>query len=170
MAAPATLIAMREPGRGSRLIQPKAMNALAPPDHRSYDPTFLRELLERARTIAVVGASPDPWRPSFGVAGYMKRAGYRIIPVNPTTAGQMVHGEPCRASLREVLDTVDLVNVFRRPDAIPSVVEEAIGAGAPALWLQLGIRHMEAARRAEAAGLTVVMDRCISVEHRRLIG
>jgi predicted CoA-binding protein len=145
------------------------MSALASPDHRSYDPAFLRGLLERARTIAVVGASPDPWRPSFGVTGYMKRAGYRIIPINPTTTGQMVHGEPCRASLRDVLDTVDLVNVFRRTDAVPEVVEEAIAAGAPALWLQLGVRHLEAARRAEAAGLTVVMDRCISVEHSRLM-
>jgi predicted CoA-binding protein len=99
----------------------------------------------------------------------MKRAGYRIIPINPTTTGQMVHGEPCRASLRDVLDTVDLVNVFRRTDAVPEVVEEAIAAGAPALWLQLGVRHLEAARRAEAAGLTVVMDRCISVEHSRLM-
>lgn len=145
------------------------MSALASPDHRSYDPAFLRELLGRARTIAVVGASPDPWRPSFGVTGYMKRAGYRIIPVNPTCVGQMVHGEPCRGSLREVLDTVDLVNVFRRPDAVPEVVEDAIAAAAPALWLQLGVRHLEAARRAEAAGLTVVMDRCISVEHSRLM-
>jgi predicted CoA-binding protein len=145
------------------------MSTLAFPDHRSYDPAFLRELLERARTIAVVGASPDPWRPSFGVTGYMKRAGYRIIPVNPTSVGQMVHGEPCRGSLREVLDTVDLVNVFRRPDAVPEVVEDAIAAGAPALWLQLGVQHLEAARRAEAAGLTVVMDRCISVEHSRLM-
>lgn len=145
------------------------MTAVAAPDHRTYEPAFLRGLLERARTIAVVGASPDPWRPSFGVAGYLKRAGYRIIPVNPTTLGQMVHGEPCRASLRDIRDEIDLVNVFRRPDAVPAIVADAIAVGAPALWLQLGIRHLDAAREAEAAGVAVVMDRCISVEHRRLL-
>lgn len=138
-------------------------------DHVTYDPAALRSLLERTRTIAVVGASPDPWRPSFGIVGYLKRAGYRVVPVNPTALGQMVHGEPCRASLREILEDIDLVNVFRRPEFIPEVVDEAIAVKAPALWLQLGIHHAEAARRAEAAGMEVVMNRCISVEHRRLM-
>ncbi len=138
-------------------------------DHVTYDPAALRSLLERTRTIAVVGASPDPWRPSFGIVGYLKRAGYRVVPVNPTALGQMVHGEPCRASLREILEDIDLVNVFRRPEFIPEVVDEAIAVKAPALWLQLGIQHAEAARRAEAAGIEVVMNRCISVEHRRLM-
>ena len=129
-------------------------------DHVTYDPAELRGLLERTRTLAVVGASPDPWRPSFGIVGYLKRAGYRVVPVNPTALGQMVHGEPCRASLREILEDIDLVNVFRRPE----FVEDAIEVKAPALWLQLGIHH------AEAAGMEVVMNRCISVEHRRLMG
>lgn len=146
------------------------MSVSTEPDHRTYDPALLRSLLQRARTIAVVGASADPWRPSFGVTGYLKRAGYRIIPINPTIPGQLVHGEPCRSSLRDVLDEIDLVNVFRRPEAVPQVVQDSIAVRAPALWLQLGVRHLEAARRAEAAGIAVVMDRCISVEHRRLLG
>lgn len=128
----------------------------------------IRDLLARARTIAVVGASADPWRPSFGVMAYLKKAGYRLIPVNPRAIGQTVHGEAFRPSLADIREPVDLVDVFRRPDAVAPVVDEAIAAGIPALWLQLGVRNDEAARRAESAGLTVVMDRCISVEHRRL--
>jgi uncharacterized protein len=138
-------------------------------DHRAYTPDYLRRILERARTIAVVGASTDPWRPSFGVMGYLNRTGYRLIPINPTAMGQSLYGEPFRADLREIDDTIDLVNVFRRLDYIPEVVEAAIAVGAPALWLQLGIAHPEAARRAEAAGMQVVMNRCISVEHSRLM-
>ena len=137
-------------------------------DHLDYDPAFLRAILERTKTIAVVGASPEPWRPSFGVSGYLLRAGYRVIPVNPTAAGQSLHGEPFRSSLRDILERVDLVNVFRRPAFVPAVIDEAIAIGALAVWLQLGIRHPLAAEKAKAAGLDLVMDRCISVEHRRL--
>jgi predicted CoA-binding protein len=133
------------------------------------DSAYLRGILQSARTIAVVGASPDPWRPSFGIVGYLKRAGYRVIPVNPTALGESVHGEPCRASLRDLGEDIDLVDVFRRLEFIPEVVEDAIAIHAPVLWLQLGIRHAEAARRAQAAGMKVVMDRCISIEHRRLM-
>ena len=135
----------------------------------AYPPDYLRGILSRARTIAVVGASADPWRPSFGVTGYLHRAGYRIIPVNPTALGQTLYGEPFRAGLHDIAEQVDLVNVFRRPDAVPAVVEEAIAIRAPALWLQLGIIHQAAAERAEEAGLDVVMNRCISVEHSRLM-
>ena len=137
-----------------------------PATPRKVPPTP-REVLERTRVIAVVGASPDPWRPSFGVTGYLKRAGFRIIPVNPMALGAMLHGEPFAASLAEA-GPVDLVDVFRRPDAVPEVVEEAIALGLPAVWLQLGIRHPGARARAEAAGVAYVEDRCISVEHARL--
>lgn len=138
-------------------------------DHHAYAPDYLRGILERAKTVAVIGASPEPWRPSFGVMGYLQRAGYRIIPVNPTALGQSVHGEPIVGSLRDVAGSVDLVDIFRRPEAVPEAVEAAIAAGAPAVWMQLGIRHDAACARAEAAGLAVVMNRCISIEHSRLM-
>ena len=137
-------------------------------DHLDYEPSFLRALLERTETIAMVGASPEPWRPSFGVSAYLRRAGYRVIPVNPTAAGESLHGEPFRSSLHDITERVDLVNVFRRPEFVPAVIDEAIAVGAPAVWLQLGIRHPLAAEQAKAAGIDLVMDRCITVEHRRL--
>jgi len=145
-----------------------AMQGQTTIDHRAYAPDYLRGILERTRTIAVVGASTDPWRPSFGVMGYLHRAGYRLIPVNPTALGRSLYGEPFRARLEEIGAPVDLVNVFRRPEYIPSIVEEVIAIGAPALWLQMGITHLAAAARAEAAGIQVVMNRCISMEHSRL--
>jgi uncharacterized protein len=128
----------------------------------------LRKILQDARTIAVVGASEEPWRPSFGVAAYLKRAGYRVLPVNPTIAGRTLHGEAVRAALTDLAEPVDIVNVFRRPACVPEVVEAAIAIGAPVIWMQLGARHDGAESRAAAAGLSVVADRCISVEHRRL--
>jgi predicted CoA-binding protein len=146
------------------------MDGLAAIDHTRYPPEYLRGILERTRTIAIVGASPEPWRASYGVSAYLKRVGYRIIPVNPTAAGERVHGEAVVAALADIREPIDLVNVFRRPHFLPGVAEEAVAAGAPALWMQLGIRHEGAKDRAEAAGLAVVMDRCISVEHRRLFG
>jgi uncharacterized protein len=146
------------------------MGGLASIDHLRYAPEYLRGILERTRTIAVVGASPEPWRASYGVSAYLKRAGYRIIPVNPTAVGERVHEEAVVAALADIREPIDLVNVFRRPQFLPGVVEEAIAVGAPALWMQLGIRHEGAKDRAEAAGVAVVMDRCISVEHRRLFG
>ena len=134
------------------------------------DPESIRSLLERARTIAVVGASTDPSRPSHGIGLYLARAGYRVIPVTPTLVGRSLAGEPFRESLAAIGEPVDLVDVFRRPDAVPALVGEAVSAGARALWLQLGVGHPEAARRALAAGLDLVMERCISVDHRRLVG
>jgi len=129
----------------------------------------LRAVLRSARTIAVVGASDDPWRPSFGIVDYLRRARYRVLPVNPTLAGRILHGEAVRAALTDIAEPVDLVNVFRRSVFVPEVVEAAVAIGAPVLWLQLGIRHPAAEARAAAAGITVVADRCISVEHRRLL-
>lgn len=122
------------------------------------------ELLNRVRTIAVVGLSSDPMRPSFGVSQYMQRKGYRIIPVNPNESS--VLGEKAYSSLSEVPEKIDLVDVFRRPDFVPAIVEEAIRLKLPALWLQEGVIHEAAAKRARDAGITVVMDRCILKEHR----
>jgi predicted CoA-binding protein len=142
-----------------------------PPDrivHDLYPPDYLKALLDDARVIGMVGASPEPWRPSFGIMRYLQRAGYRVIPVNPRHVGTQLHGEQVVSSLTEADAPVDLVNVFRRSDAIGAVVEDAIRANAPAIWLQLGIRNDEAAQRAEEAGMAVVMNRCISVEHARL--
>ena len=129
----------------------------------------LRALLERTRLIAMVGASPERWRPSFGIMRYLQGAGYRVVPVNPNHRGEVLHGEVVVGALAEVSGRIDLVNVFRRPAAVPQVVEDAIGVGAAAIWMQLGIRDDSAAARAEAAGIAVVMDRCISVEHGRLL-
>lgn len=123
------------------------------------------EILKTARTIAVVGLSPNPDRPSNEVASYLKGAGFRIIPVNP---GQKeILGERCYASVAEIPEPVDVVDVFRAPEAVPPVVDDAVRAKAKAVWLQVGIVHEEAARKARAAGLKVVMDRCMMVEHRK---
>jgi hypothetical protein len=149
-------------------MTPAALSAARPVSHGAYPADYLRDLLTRARTIAVVGASNEPWRPSFGIMRYLQRAGYRVVPVNPFLVGQSVQGEAFRPSLRELREPVDLVNVFRRPDAVDGVVDDAIATGAPSLWMQLGVRNDAACARAEAAGIAVVMNRCISVEHARL--
>ena len=125
------------------------------------------EMLRAARTIAVVGLSSKRLRPSYGVAAYVQRHGYRIIPVNPSETE--VLGEKAYATLSEVPEKIDIVNVFRRSDAVPDVVDEAVRLGLPYLWLQEDVIHEAAAERARAAGMKVVMDRCISKEHRRLL-
>lgn len=130
------------------------------------DDAALRELLAQTRTIAVVGLSPNPLRPSHGVAAYLQRAGYRIIPVNPTCAE--VLGERCFASLRDIPEKVDIVDCFRRSEEILPLARDAIAIGAKALWMQLGVQHDEAAALARAAGLTVVSNRCLKIEHARL--
>jgi len=127
----------------------------------------IERVLQEAKTIAVVGLSPNPNRPSFGVANYLAGAGYRIIPVNP---GQdEVMGLTCYPSLDEVPDPVDIVDIFLKPERIPEVVDAAIRKGAKCIWMQLGIEHEEAAKKAGKAGLTVVMDHCTKIEHIRLI-
>ncbi|CAG1006644.1 putative protein YccU [Burkholderiales bacterium] len=130
------------------------------------DDAALRELLAQTRTIAVVGLSPNPLRPSHGVAAYLQRAGYRVIPVNP--ACTEVLGERCYASLRDIPEKVDIVDCFRRSEEILPLAREAIAIGAKALWMQLGVQHDEAAALARAAGLTVVCNRCLKIEHARL--
>jgi predicted CoA-binding protein len=122
-------------------------------------------LLGRVKTIAVVGLSDDPMRPSHGVSFYMQQQGYRIIPVNPTISEAL--GEQSYPDLASVPEQIDLVNVFRRPEHVPAIVNEAIRLKIPAIWLQEGVVHSEAARQAREAGLSVVMDRCILKEHRR---
>ena len=126
----------------------------------------IEEMLRRYRTIAVVGLSHKRFRPSYGVTEYMQSAGYRIIPVNPHE--REVLGEKCYASLDEVPEAVEIVNIFRRSEFVPEIVEAAIRKGARAVWMQEGVEHEAAAERARAAGLDVVMDRCILKEHRRI--
>jgi predicted CoA-binding protein len=126
----------------------------------------IRDILARRMTIAVVGCSPDPRRDSHRVALVLQQRGHRVVPVHPT-AGALL-GETCYASLRAVPRPVDMVDVFRRPDAVPEVVDDTIAIGAPLLWLQLGVVHDAAAARAREAGITVIMDRCPAVEYRRL--
>ena len=127
-----------------------------------------RELLQSFRTIAVVGLSSKKHRPSHGVSEYMQRAGYRIIPVNPNETE--VLGEKAYPSLEAVPEPVEIVNVFRRSEFVPDVVNAAIRIGARAVWMQEGVIHEEAAGKARAAGLAVLMDRCILKEHRKLGG
>jgi predicted CoA-binding protein len=127
----------------------------------------IAEILRQARTIAVVGLSGKPWRPSYGVAEYLQRAGYRIIPVNPKESE--VLGEKAYPSLEAIPERVDIVNVFRRSEFVPEIVEAAIRIGARVVWLQEGVRHDEAAEKARQAGLDVIQDRCILKEHRRLL-
>jgi len=126
----------------------------------------ISEILHTARTIAVVGLSGKRYRPSYGVAEYMKSAGYRIIPVNPQE--QQVLGETCYPDLDSVPEAIDIVDIFRRSEFVPEIVEAAIRKGARVIWMQEGVVHEDAARRAQEAGLTVVMDRCILKDHRRL--
>jgi hypothetical protein len=128
-------------------------------------PEEIKALLQRVKTIAVVGLSPKPDRPSFGVSQAMQRFGYRIVPVRPALSE--VLGEKAYAKLADIPFPVDLVNVFRESAAIPGVVEEALAINAPAIWIQEGIVHDEAAEKARAAGLTVVMDRCIYKDYMR---
>lgn len=125
----------------------------------------MEQILAETRTIAVVGLSSNPMRPSFGVTEYMQNAGYKIVPVNPKE--ENILGEKCFAALEDVPVPVDCVNVFRQSDAVPEVVESAIRIGAKSIWLQLGVSHPEAEAKARAAGLQVVSDRCILVEHGR---
>ena len=137
-------------------------------DHESYPDDYLRAILERVRTIAVVGASPRRERPSHRVMAYLQRHGYRTIPVNPNAAGGEINGERVYAALAEVPEPIDMVDVFRRPEAAGGVVDEAIAIGAKVVWMQLGVRDDAAAARAEARGLKVVMNRCPAIEIPRL--
>src|ERR1700720_2771006 len=124
----------------------------------------ITDLLKRSKTIAVVGLSNSPFRPSHGVSAYMQTSGYHIIPVNPKIKGAL--GEKAYASLLDVPEKIDIVNIFRRPEFVDEVVDQAIQLKVPAIWMQEEIVHEKAAQKARAAGIFVVMDRCILVEHR----
>ncbi len=126
----------------------------------------IKDMLANAKTIAVVGLSDKPERASYQVAKYMQNAGYRIIPVNPML--KEVLGETAVASLRDITEPIDIVDIFRRAEDVPPIVDEAITMGAKAIWMQLGIINAQAAARANEAGLDVVMDKCIKVEHALL--
>ena len=130
----------------------------------------IARLLTDARIIAVVGASDRPGRPSYGVMKFLQEWGYRVLPVNPQITGQHVLGEFVWRELAEIGVPIDIVDIFRRPEAAAEAVEQAIFVGAKAVWMQLGVINHEAAARAEAAGLEVVMDRCVKIEHARLFG
>ena len=143
------------------------MSALDP---ISYSDARLRRILSSVRTIAMVGASSNWNRPSYFVMKYLQNKGYRVIPVNPGTAGQEQLGEKIYASLRDIPDVIDMVDVFRTSDAVGPIVDDAIAIGAKIVWMQLGVRNDAAAAVAEAAGLEVVMNRCPKIEFGRLGG
>ena len=132
------------------------------------DINTLRRILRQSKTIAVVGLSANWWRPSYFAAKYLQEHGYRVIPVNPQY--QEVLGEKCYASLRDIPEPVDIVDCFRKSEDIPSIADEAIAIHAKVLWMQLGVINHAAAEKARKAGLEVVMDRCVKIEHGRLFG
>jgi len=135
---------------------------------RYQDPHAIQRALTSAKTVAIVGLSGNPMRASNFVGFYLKRHGYRVIPVNPREPE--ILGEKSYPSLLDIPDPVDIVNVFRKPDAVPEIAEQAVKIGASVLWCQFNVISEEGARIAEAGGLTVIMDRCIKVEHARYIG
>ncbi|GAA4616686.1 CoA-binding protein [Actinoallomurus liliacearum] len=140
------------------------MNELA----RYQDASAIQRVLHTARTIAIVGLSSNELRASYFVGYYLKRHGYRVIPVNPRET--RILGETCHASLSDVPVPVDVVNVFRAPDALPGIAREAVAIGAGTLWCQFGVVNEEGARIAEDGGVTVIMDRCLKIEHARYLG
>jgi predicted CoA-binding protein len=140
------------------------------PKPLQYDDDYIRGVLRRTRTIAMVGASPNWNRPSYFVMKYLQRKGYRVIPVNPGAVGQEILGEPVVASLANIKEPVDMVDIFRNSEAAGPITDEAIAIGAKTVWMQIGVRNDAAAERAKAAGLDVVMDRCPKIEFSRLCG
>lgn len=128
----------------------------------------IAELLQNARTIAMVGASDNPSRPSFGVMKFLQSQGYRVIPVNPRITGEHVHGEYVWRELSQIGEPIDIVDIFRNPDEVMPIIDEAITVGAKAIWMQIGVINEEAAAMAEAEGLKVVMNHCPKIEIPRL--
>jgi len=128
----------------------------------------LKKLLQEVSSIAVVGISADPAKPSNRVASYLKQHGYHIIPVNP--AAEEILGEKCYPDLKSTPEPIDVVDVFRRPEFLPPIADEAVAVGAKVLWMQEGVTNEEAAKKAESGGLTVIQDACMLKEHSRLIG
>lgn len=139
-------------------------------NHDSYDDKYILDVLKDAKIVAMVGASANWNRPSFFAMKYMLQKGFRVIPVNPGIAGKEILGETVVASLDEIQEPIDMVDIFRNSEAAGAVTDDAIKAGAKIVWMQLGVRNNEAAKRAEDAGLRVVMDRCPKIEFARLNG
>jgi hypothetical protein len=139
-------------------------------NHDAYSDAYIRDILAHNRTIAMVGASANTSRPSYFAMKYLKQKGFRVIPVNPGQAGKEILGETVYASLAEIAEKVNIVDVFRSSDAALGITREAIAIGAHVVWMQIGVRNDEAARLAETAGLQVVMNRCPKIEYGRLSG
>lgn len=138
----------------------------------TYSDALLRDVLTRTKRVAVVGVSTNPVRASYFVARYLGLRGFEVVPVNPAYAGQKLFGKTILASLSDIGGAVDMVDIFRRSDAVPGIVDEALAAF-PALqtvWMQIGVEHAEAAAKAEARGVTVIQDRCPKIEYQRLFG
>jgi hypothetical protein len=137
-----------------------------------YSDQLLKDVLKRTKTVAVVGVSMNPVRPSYYVARYLSLKGYTVIPVNPGHAGEKLFGQTVRARLSEIDVPVDMVDIFRRSEAVPPIVDEAMEhlPGLKTIWMQIGVEHAEAAAKAEAAGLTVIQNRCPKIEYQRLFG
>jgi len=141
-------------------------------NHDQYDNTYISGILHSVKTIAVVGASANDVRPSFFVMKYMLDKGYTVIPVNPGQAGREILGQTAYAKLADIPEAIDMVDIFRAPDAVPAIVDEVLALDPlpKVIWMQLTVRHDEAAARAEAAGIKVVMNRCPKIEYARLSG
>jgi len=137
--------------------------------HKNPDAGEIKRILEESRNVAVVGLSESPYRTSHAIASALRRAGYRIFPVNPNLTRPVLGEEPY-ATVQEIPEPIDIVDVFRRSEKVSPVAEDAVAAGAKVLWLQSGVINADAARYAEEHGLTVVMDRCIKVDHAMLVG
>lgn len=140
-------------------------------NHDSYDPSLIRDVLKNTRRIAMVGASPNPARPSNGVLRFLLGKGYDVVPINPGHAGKQIHGQTVVASLADIEGPVDMVDVFRAADRLPALVDEilALPNRPKVIWGQLTVRDDEAAKKAEEAGITVIMDRCPAIEYPRLM-
>lgn len=140
-------------------------------NHDSYPDYYIADILRSTKLIALVGASPNPERPSHRVMAFLLRKGYRVIPVNPGQAGKEILGQPVVARLADIVEPIDMIDVFRAAEALPSVVEEALALSPlpKVIWGQLSVRHDEAAATAEASGIKVVMDRCPAIEYPRLV-
>ena len=140
--------------------------------HDHYEPAQIRDILTSTRRIAMVGASPNASRPSNGVLRFLVGKGYNVIPINPGHAGSAIHGQTVVATLADIEEPVDMVDVFRAADQLPAVVDEVLAMKhrPKVIWTQLGVRNDVAAKRAEDAGITVIMDRCPAIEYPRLIG
>ena len=138
----------------------------------TYSDQFLRGILQRTKVVAIVGVSANQVRPSYFVARYLKLRGFRVIPVNPGLAGQQLFGETVYPDLESVPDDIDMVDIFRRSDAVPAIVDEALARwpNLKTIWMQIGVEHSEATAKAEARGVDVVQNRCPKIEYQRLYG